>query len=753
MILKSIRLKNFLAYGEAFVDLGGIHLGVVTGPNGNGKSALFDALTYALCGKARTRVDRDLIRIGQSDMKVEVELQDGDRRYRVGRGTNKSGKSVMTFDELVDGHWRTCAGTGIRETEAKVQQLIGLDYQTLVYSCLVLQGDSARFSSADPSDRKQVLTSILNLGVYEQAAKLTRERGRETVAEVKADQGLIERHEVELAHKPEAAESLVSAEKVSLAAGNAVTRLEEQIKDLQERQRELAGSSARLESIGKQEMEIAAEILRLQNEIASLRTQKASLDAELARADEIRRGADRHKAATEELRVIDEIGRQVNSLGLQKAEAQSRADTLTRERGQKVADAERAYSDLLHSTGMKVDNLKDEMARLKAQVDPLADLPCAGSDIQSSCALLANALTAKSRLPECEQELAAAQGEADAAPRSDTARALVQARREQDEPNPHIADTQRLDAEIRALNFDVEKQASLLREVGELSDYTNRLTQLSVAEASLNGVERSIAEKESAKEAAAEKLSGIKAQAQALLPAAEEIAEVALKLLEVESSLAVQRRAAQVAQEDMARAKARVESLNKLEGEVEEIKARIAERQAEVETSARVAEMLGRNGVQTLLIERAIPALEADACSILERIAPGVSISIPSQRANQDGSVAEKLDIIVTDVDGTRPYENYSGGERFRIDFALRIALTKLLTRRAGAKLELLVIDEGFGSQDAQGLARMLDCLAAIQDQFAQVFVVSHIDAMTEAFPCRIEVRKEPGGSTIRMVA
>ena len=61
----------------------------------------------------------------------------------------------------------------------------------------------------------------------------------------------------------------------------------------------------------------------------------------------------------------------------------------------------------------------------------------------------------------------------------------------------------------------------------------------------------------------------------------------------------------------------------------------------------------------------------------------------------------------------------YSGGEAFRINFAIRIALSKLLARRAGAQLRTLFIDEGFGSQDADGTRpSSCDAINKIQSDF-----------------------------------
>ena len=93
---------------------------------------------------------------------------------------------------------------------------------------------------------------------------------------------------------------------------------------------------------------------------------------------------------------------------------------------------------------------------------------------------------------------------------------------------------------------------------------------------------------------------------------------------------------------------------------------------------------------------------------------------------------------------GTRPYEMYSGGEAFRTNFALRIALSKLLAHRAGTRLLTLVIDEGFGTQDAEGLEFLIEALQGIRDDFEKIIVVTHLERLKDAFPARIEVVKQP---------
>jgi exonuclease SbcC len=119
-------------------------------------------------------------------------------------------------------------------------------------------------------------------------------------------------------------------------------------------------------------------------------------------------------------------------------------------------------------------------------------------------------------------------------------------------------------------------------------------------------------------------------------------------------------------------------------------------------------------------------------------------LTLETQRDTRSGNVAETLDIKISDTLGTRSYEMFSGGEAFRINFALRIALSKMLARRAGARLRTLVIDEGFGTQDSQGLERLVEVIKAIQHEFAKIIVITHLRELKNAFDTHIEVKKDP---------
>ncbi|MCY3833676.1 MAG: SMC family ATPase [Chloroflexi bacterium] len=158
----------------------------------------------------------------------------------------------------------------------------------------------------------------------------------------------------------------------------------------------------------------------------------------------------------------------------------------------------------------------------------------------------------------------------------------------------------------------------------------------------------------------------------------------------------------------------------------------------------------GKNGLPALIIETAIPELEAEANDLLARMTDGrMRLRLKTQREKATGGLAETLDIAIADELGTRAYELYSGGEAFRINFALRVALSKLLARRAGAQLRTLFIDEGFGSQDEEGRDRLVEAINKIQSDFDLILVITHIDELRDSFPVHLLVEKTAAGSRV----
>lgn len=204
--------------------------------------------------------------------------------------------------------------------------------------------------------------------------------------------------------------------------------------------------------------------------------------------------------------------------------------------------------------------------------------------------------------------------------------------------------------------------------------------------------------------------------------------------------------------------------LGRLEAEQQRLRGlaeRLAEREAawheavaDAQAFKELAAAFGKNGIQAILIENVIPELEEDANRLLARMTDNrMHVRLATQKEKKTGGVHETLEIYISDEVGTRNYELYSGGEAFRVNFALRLALSRLLARRAGAKLQTLIIDEGFGTQDERGREKLVEAINAVSDEFARILVITHIRELRDAFNTQIEVVKRGGVSEVRAIA
>jgi DNA repair protein SbcC/Rad50 len=171
----------------------------------------------------------------------------------------------------------------------------------------------------------------------------------------------------------------------------------------------------------------------------------------------------------------------------------------------------------------------------------------------------------------------------------------------------------------------------------------------------------------------------------------------------------------------------------------------------------------GKNGIQALVIENILPQLEVESNQILSKLSNNqFHVQFITQKATKATRVKkasvksakyiDTLDIVIGDANGTRAYETYSGGEAFRINFSIRLALAKLLAQRAGTPLKMLIVDEGFGTQDREGCDRLIAAINAISEDFACILAVTHMPQFREAFQTRIEVRKTNSGSQLQVI-
>jgi len=210
---------------------------------------------------------------------------------------------------------------------------------------------------------------------------------------------------------------------------------------------------------------------------------------------------------------------------------------------------------------------------------------------------------------------------------------------------------------------------------------------------------------------------------------------------------------------DLAAEKGTLESLRenfiKIEGRIDILDKEFEEKGREREIYKILNKAFSKDGIQALIIQNSIPEIEGEANKILSRLTDNrIHIALELQRDKKSGGLKDTLDIKISDESGTRDYELYSGGEAFRTNFSLRIALAKLMARRSGTKLRTLIIDEGFGTQDSEGIEQLVQAINEISRDFDKILVITHMEHLKNMFPTKIEVSKSPlHGSTFTVTS
>lgn len=214
-------------------------------------------------------------------------------------------------------------------------------------------------------------------------------------------------------------------------------------------------------------------------------------------------------------------------------------------------------------------------------------------------------------------------------------------------------------------------------------------------------------------------------------------------------ALAAQRAVKDAAQRVVDRAEADVERLGMTELTLQGAQAEQAERQRRLDLLSLLVRAYGRDGVPAMITEHvALPQIEAEAGRILADLGTDFSIELRTQRAVKTGQPRDALDIIVRSGPDEAPYESFSGGERTRVNLALRIALARLLATRRGAQVRCLLIDEP-EFLDAAGMERLAAVLQSLRSDFDRILVVSHHDSLRTGFDSVLSVQRNGAGSHI----
>ena len=855
MIPLRLSLRNFLCYRENVptLDFSGLHVACLCGPNGHGKSALLDGITWCLWGKARGKNQDDLISYGAEESRVELEFLARNTHYRVirsrarGGGRRRQGITDLQLQVLGEGDFRPITGNTVRETEAKVEQLLGMDYDTFINSAFLLQGRADEFTNKAPAERKEVLAKILGLDAYDRL----QDRAKERLEEKKVDTGNVEGGLVQMSRQVE------DIGDPSQELAEVDQRLEELNRRLDEKRREVDALRGQVNELRRQRDELAKlqeqtqslleVIAHLESGIATaeahiqkyqdLIQQTAAIQQGVSRLDQSRR---RYEDLEQSRRRFDELNGKRSSLAqaiaIQRGRLEGQVDQLKQKSELELApkaQAETALVSQLEETRRKPGVLEEVRAvseqrrylqdlatrigeaqttagrfqlegeGLRAKLDLLVSAPqgalcpLCGTPLEADgCRRLSDTYqadigekrrlyrenqvrlrqlesektTLEGELVDREQALSRAQNEGQAR-LNDLERQVQESRQAQSELEEvrtslasataslasgdfaaeEQAQLKELEGQIAALGYDETARRQSYRQMQELLQYEEQQRQLSQAVASLPGEEESLTRTRDMLRRRQAESTELRERHRAGEEAIAGLPQRESGLRENETALAELERGQQEAVARRVLLEDQLKRLEDLRQQIAASSATLDALQGEQGIYQELVTALGRQGVQAMLIETVVPRLEEEANLLLGRMTDNrmhLKLETQRERRTTRGQPTETLQINVSDELGPRSYEMYSGGEAFRVNLALRIALSKVLSQRQGVPLPTLFIDEGFGTQDTAGRERILDVIGSIERDFDKIIVITHLDDLKDMFPVRIEVQKDGDGST-----
>ena len=693
-----LQLHNFLSYKEPEpLDFTTFNLAILSGNNGVGKSSILEAITWALWGKTRAASDDDLIFQGQTSTWVEFIFEHEKNLYRIFRKREiktKTGQSILEF-----------------QTKSKKKSLLpDMNWETITESSIKATSEKIIRILKIPYEIF-VNSSYLRQGHADEFTVKSPAERKEILSEV-----LDLKYYEELSTKARD-ESRRSDEKIKLFAFQ-IDDLQIQIVRKKEVENNLALANKKSEELSHnlKKIQIRLKDLELERQNYEIMTERIrNLKSQYLQLQMKTRDLEKEKEHFEnEKKIIEEQLRNKTKI---------LHDFQKLLKLEKIADKEndklRQFNE--YSQELKVlEHIKNEIENNAKRLNQI-----------STCPICLRAL----KKTEAEKIIAHLKSEF----------------------NLKYKDKfQRLKINLEKLGYRKDYHQKVYSEIQNLKPMRETKQALDLAENNLNNTVNN--------------LNKIHLDFKNILNEAKKISKEGLnlknnltkfeksktqweenKVLEEDMTRQIleQERTIGAFKQELAQIKQFEKNLSTLEKELEKI-------QNEKQSYDELCLAFGKKGIQAMIIETSIAAIEDEANQLLDKITDGrmqLSFITQKEKKSNEEELIETLEISIRDEFGRRDYEMYSGGEAFRINFAIRIALSKLLAARAGTHLKFLAIDEGFGILDASGRDDLVAAINSITPDFEKILVITHLQELKDLFPTKIEVTKDEGGSHIKVVS
>ena len=773
--MKFLRIKavGFLSHVETEVRFEGYDAVVIVGPNGVGKSSLMvDAPLVALFGQGRSGDLDGYIRNGKDMMTVEFDFSLGEELFRVVRKRSRKtsrGSSALEFYQIdKDGNVvRMLTGGSIGETESLIRKTIGTDFDTLVRSSIIEQGEADFFCAASPSERMELFSKIWDLEKYEAFEQMARDlvrELRENIRVLEERSGINQKRVWEIEENSKQMDSLKKQlEKESagvsgmekkkadlqkkLGAFDAMTREVEKAKAYQ------AQAGKDLKAIGDQHDSILVKIERY----TKILRNKAVVYQKVEEEKTINREIEKIEAEVkglikkaDEIRDEEAVLRKQNQAKVEKIEDEKKTiETDIEEARHLIDEANRELA--------KIGRKEEQLRQMRLDADKLKGVQCHPdydpAYVNETCRFIRDAVVAKRRIPELEKQIKEEKersekafayadlrlvelNEKKKAFDEDIGKLRKQLEKELEGVRERVATVVRerqtketLIAGKKSSLEDVKKYTKLLPEVSLASEELPKLIEeekkLSVrCNEILKEIEKGKKEIEKLSKSLVDK-ADLEKELQSICKEVEEGSarkdEVTKKVGSIEASLAQK--------------ETLLASIGDDDKEVEDLSSKKALYQMLEEAFKQIPYML---------VARGIGAVENTANEILSMISSsGLRVTIKTEKMTKTTKkVRDEIQLVIEDADGMKAYKFLSGGEKLRVALALRLAIGEVFAHRRGVSIDSLLADEPFGPLDIEGVEDMKEAMRELRKRFEFMGVITHVERAMDVFPTRLVFEK-----------
>lgn len=393
-----LEMQAFGSYSQRtaldMAKLGESGLYLISGDTGAGKTTIFDAVTYALYGRASgdARGDARVLRSDTAPPDAEtyvlLRFSHGGKAYEARRNmeymrpARRGGGMTPEKDNAVLRYPDGTVVEGARRVDAAVEALLGIRYEHFSKIMMIAQGEFNRLLMADTQDREPILRAIFDTRVYELFQRELAARAAALGKEHAPLKALIEARFAQ-ADLPEGTELAPSAYRAGefLALLRASLETDEQRRAEARARREakaraLDDAIARTADAKKRNADFDAleKSERALSELSARAGEISGMREELARAERAGRivGADRARSDVrslirEGMRGLESVRAEGQRLAARQTVLRNELDEIEAGRGE--ADDARARAIRIEALLPKYAEMDDLRARLKAAED------------------------------------------------------------------------------------------------------------------------------------------------------------------------------------------------------------------------------------------------------------------------------------------------------------------------------------------------------------------------------------------------